>query len=102
MFKYMDKEKPTYEFSADKNRLLIEERGISFEEVIAALDNGDLLDIVAHHNREKYPNQEIYIVNIDGYIYLVPYVQKSEGIVFLKTIFPSRKLTKKYLMQVGE
>ncbi len=98
----MDKEKPIYEFSADKNRLLIEDRGISVEEVIAAVDNGDLLDIIVHHNQEKYPNQKIYIVHINGYVYLVPYVQKSAGIIFLKTIFPSRKLTKKYLMQVGE
>ncbi len=69
--------------------------------MIAALDNGDLLDVVAHHNMEKYPGQKIYRVNIDGYVYLVPYVEKSEGTVFLKTIFASRKLTKKYLGKAG-
>lgn len=97
----MESEKPNYEFSADKNQLLIKERGISFEDVIAALDNGDLLDVVAHHNVEKYPNQKIYMVNINGYVYLVPYVAKSEGTVFLKRIFPSRKLTKKYFGKAG-
>ncbi len=97
----MGKEKATYEFSADKNQLLIKERGISFEDVIAALDNGDLLDLVAQHNMEKYLNQKIYMVNIDGYVYLVPYVEKEGGTVFLKTIFPSRKLTKKYLGKAG-
>jgi uncharacterized DUF497 family protein len=90
----MEKNKPQYEFSADKNQLLIAERGISFEEVIAALDNDCLLEIVAHPNSKKYPNQEIYLIDIDGYVYLVPFVKKDENTVFLKTIFPSRKLTK--------
>ncbi|NNM58313.1 MAG: toxin [Legionellales bacterium] len=89
------------EFSADKNLLLVTERGISFEAVVAALDNSQLLDVLVHHNSEKYPNQEIYVVNIDGYVYLVPFVRKDERAVFLKTIFPSRKLTKKYLGKVG-
>lgn len=97
----MEKYKPQYEFSADKNKLLITERGISFEEVIAALDDDNLLEIVVHPNPEKYPNQQIYVINIDGYIYLVPFVKKDEHTVFLKTIFPSRKLTKKYFGKAG-
>lgn len=101
IFLYMEREKLHYEFAAEKNQLLIKERGISFEDVIAALDNGDLLDVVTHHNASKYPNQEIYMVDIDGYVYLVPYVRKDDNTVFLKTIFPSRKLTKKYLDKGG-
>jgi len=90
-----------YEFSADKNQCLIKERGISFEEVISALDNDKLLDVIVHHNREKYPKQEIYIIDINGYVYLVPFVRKNKHTVFLKTIFPSRKLTKKYISNRG-
>lgn len=37
----------------------------------------------------------MYVIEIDSYIYLVPFV--NEKIIFLKTIFPSRKATKKYL-----
>lgn len=97
----MDTKNPThYEFSPEKNQLLIKECGISFEDVVSALDNNKLLDTIAHHNLTKYPNQEIYIVNINGYVYLVPFVRKNEQTVFLKTIFPSRKLTKEYLGEV--
>lgn len=55
----MEKDKPQYEFSADKNQLLIAERGISFEDIVATLDNCNLLDIIIHPNSEKYPNQDI-------------------------------------------
>ena len=34
-----------------------------------------------------------------NYAYLVPYVQENEDSVFLKTIIPSRKATKKYLKE---
>lgn len=98
----MEDKKLHYEFSADKNQQLIKERGISFEDVVSALDNGKLLDTIDHHNVVNYPNQKIYIVEIDGYIYLVPFVRKDMQTVFLKTIFPSRKLTKKYLGKVGK
>ena len=94
--------KPYYEFSADKNQQLIKERHISFEDVISALDNDKLLDTITHHNKERYPNQEIYIIDMGGYVYLVPFVRKDKYTVFLKTIVPSRKLTKKYLGKRGE
>ena len=94
-------EKPHYEFSADKNQQLIKERLISFEDVIVALGNDKLLDTIDHHHKTKYPNQEIYIIDINGYVYLVPFVRKDKHSVFLKTIVPSRKLTKKYLGNAG-
>lgn len=97
----MQQENPHYEFSAEKNQQLIEGRGVSFEDVIVSLDSGNLLDIVTHHNKEKYPAQNIYIVDINGYVYLVPFVKKDKRTVFLKTIFPSRKFTKTYLDKVG-
>jgi hypothetical protein len=92
----MEELKPQYDFSAEKNHLLIKERGISFEDVIVALGDGRLLDVIKHP-QEKYAKQQIYIINIDDYVYLVPFVKKDEQTVFLKTIFPSRKLTKQYL-----
>ncbi len=60
------------------------------------INRGAILDIVAHPNQNKYPNQSMFILEIDGYCYLVPFVE-DENEVFLKTIIPSRKATKKYL-----
>ena len=90
-----------YEFSPDKNQALIEGRNVSFEDIVAALDNGKLLDVIVHLNELKYPGQKIYIVDLNGYVYLVPFVRKNAQIIFLKTIFSSRKLTKKYLGRGG-
>jgi uncharacterized DUF497 family protein len=97
----MHRDKSEYEFSAEKNQQLIKERGISFEDVVAAFADGKLLDVVVHHNSSKYPAQEIYMLDINGYVYLVPFVRKDKQTVFLKTIFPSRKMTKKYLHERG-
>ena len=85
-----------YTFNPEKNKVLKCERGISFEEIISAIQSDSLLDIIEHSNQNKYPNQKVYIVNVNDYVYLVPFVEK-EGSIFLKTIFPSRKLTKRYL-----
>ena len=93
----MQGKKSHYEFSAEKNQQLISERGISFEEIISAIEEDLVLDIVPHPNLAKYPNQKIYIININNYAYLVPFVRKDKDTVFLKTIFPHRKLSKRYL-----
>ena len=84
-------------YSLEKNELLRAQRNISFEDILLALENGDLVDDIEHPNKEKYPNQNIFIilVRIKDYIYLVPYVEDEESI-FLKTIIPSRKMNKKY------
>jgi hypothetical protein len=55
------------------------------------------IDTIEHPDQSKYPGQRIYILNFDGYVHMVPFVRKDEFTVFLKTIIPSRKLTKKYL-----
>lgn len=91
--------KKIYEFSSEKNYQLINERGISFEEIISALENDKLLDVVEHSNKEKYPNQDIYVLEIDDYVYLVPFIKKDHQTVFLKTIFPSRKFNKQYFRE---
>ena len=84
-------------YSLEKNEILKEQRQISFEDVILAIENGSLLDDMEHPNKEKYPNQNVFIilVEIKEYVYLVPYVEDGESI-FLKTIIPSRQMNKKY------
>lgn len=85
-----------FNWSPEKNQQLIIERGVSFEDVIFYLLQGNVLDDVAHPNADKYPGQRIFVLGIDDYVHLVPYVESSEEI-FLKTIIPSRKATKEYL-----
>ena len=85
-----------FAWNHEKNAQLIKERQISFERVIYHIEREGLLDIIKHPNSSKYPNQRIFIVNIDNYAYLVPFVENDEEI-FLKTIIPSRKATRKYL-----
>lgn len=79
-----------------KNERLRSERGISFEEIVFHIQRGDLLDVLEHPNQAKYKGQRVFVVNVNGYVYLVPFVE-SEQEVFLKTIIPSRKATKRYL-----
>lgn len=69
---------------------------MSFEEVVFCIERGQLLDIVEHPNQERYGGQRIFIVKIKDYAYLVPFVE-TEREIFLKTIIPSHKATKKYL-----
>ncbi|MBC8550390.1 MAG: BrnT family toxin [Candidatus Brocadiales bacterium] len=85
-----------FDWSEEKSRFLEQTRGVSFEDVIFHIQNGDVLDVIKHPNATQYPEQKIVVINIEGYVYLVPYV-KEKGIRFLKTIIPSRKATKEYL-----
>jgi uncharacterized DUF497 family protein len=85
-----------FRFDHEKNQKLKEERDISFEEIILLMDSGCLVDVVEHHNQKKYPKQRCYLVDVDGYIYLVPFVREG-NMIYLKTIYPSRKATKEYL-----
>ena len=87
-----------FDYSEEKNLILKETRGVNFEDVIDAIEKGDLIDDLKHPSRRKFPNQRILVVKIKGYIYLAPYVEdKKKGMVFLKTVYPSRKLSKSYL-----
>ena len=85
-----------FEWNEDKNKLLKIYRNISFEDVIKALESGRQLNIEDQHNKKKYGNQKIFIVEIGNYAYIVPFIEDEEK-VFLKTIYPSRKATKKYI-----
>ena len=83
-------------WNAEKNQFLMSERGISFEDVLFALQAGRLLDDLVHPNNDKYPNQRMFVVEIDEYAWLVPYVE-NESEIFLKSVIPSRKATRHYL-----
>ena len=85
-----------HSWNNDKNDKLKRERNISFEDILYYIEHGQLLAVVSHSNQEKYVGQKIYIIEIDNYAYLVPFVE-TENEIFLKTIIPSRKATKKYL-----
>lgn len=85
-----------FRWNHDKNELLKKERGISFEEIVLAIEADGLLDELQHRNAEKYPHQLILVVALDGYVYLVPYVEEP-NYYFLKTVIPSRKATRHYL-----
>ena len=84
-----------FDWNNEKNEELIKGRDISFEEVVFCIMHHGLLDIIEHPNKSKYPNQKIFIVDVDNYVYIVAFVEDDE-VVFLKTIIPSRKITKQY------
>lgn len=86
-----------FDWNEDKNELLKLKREAFFEDVLVAIDSGNLLDVIENPNTERYPNQKMFVVNIGNYVYLVPFVEDEEK-YFLKTMFPSRKMTKKYLI----
>ncbi len=85
-----------FDWNEEKNKELQEKRNISFERVIIAINQGFIIDILEHTNKERYAHQYLLILEIDDYVYVVPVVKDGE-IWFLKTIFPSRKYTKLYL-----
>ena len=85
-----------FDWNDEKNEILKKVRGVSFEQVELAIASGDLVDIIKHPNPARYPNQKVFLVKIENYIYSVPFIEDSEKI-FLKTIIPNSKATKKYL-----
>lgn len=88
-----------FDWNSEKNENLRIERNVSFEDVLIAIYENRLLDILEHKNQKRYPNQKILVVAIRGYVYLVPCVIDNEKI-FLKTIIPNRKATKKYIQDI--
>ena len=90
-----------YRWDLEKDEKLRKERGLSFELILFQIENGFLLDIIKHPNSMKYPSQSIFVVEIENYAYLIPFIENKEEI-FLKTIIPSRKATRNYLLKAGE
>lgn len=91
----------TYRWSEKKNEQLKRSRGISFEDVVLALESGGLLDVLAHPNPRRYPNQKVFIVAVMEYVYLIPHVEEPDH-VFLKTVIPSRKAARDYGRRGGK
>jgi uncharacterized DUF497 family protein len=87
---------PYYQWNKDKNERIKTERGLSFDQVVMHIEGGDLLDVYHHPNQERHPGQQILVVRIGEYAYVVPFVESDNG-RFLKTIIPSRKATRDYL-----
>ena len=85
-----------FEWDDAKNLKLRDERGVCFDDVLASIEAGNALDRIEHPNQKHYPGQQILVININDYVFLVPYVEDDEKL-FLKTIYPSRKFTKFYL-----
>ena len=85
-----------FEWNAGKNEVLKRTRGISFELLVVAIEEGNVLDILDHPNIEKYPNQKVYVVKLLNKVFFIPVVY-GKGSVFMKTAFRSRKLEKIYL-----
>ncbi len=90
-----------YEWDSEKNEWLKKERNISFEQIIFHLLQGDVWKISDHPDQIKYPGQKIYLVVVEGYIYLVPHIIEKEYI-FLKTIIPNSKATNDYQKEQEE
>ncbi len=84
-----------YQWSKDKNAQIKAERGLSFEQAVMHIEGDDLLNVYQHPNQERYPGQQILVVRIAEYVYVVPFVESDDG-RFLKTIIPSRKATREY------
>lgn len=84
-----------------KNTWLKIERGIGFENIQTAIEEGKLLDNIARPNRKRYPEQRVLVVIVENYVFLVPFVEDDEKL-FLKTIYPSRKFTRTYLIERTE
>jgi uncharacterized DUF497 family protein len=85
-----------FRWSHEKNEQLKATRNVSFEEVVLAIESNRLLDIVKPSNPQRYPNQRLFVVVVERYAYLVPFVEEAEY-YFLKTVIPSRKATREYL-----
>ncbi len=84
-----------FDWDKEKNQKLSEERGISFEAIVAHIEAGNIRDIIA--GKGTYKHQKQFIIEVNKYIYIIPFVEDSQKI-FLKTIIPSGKLTKKYIL----
>jgi uncharacterized DUF497 family protein len=87
-----------YNWNADKNQWLVQERGISFERIVFEISLGNEITVLMHPNQHKYPGQMISVVQVDDCVYLVPFVE-TESEIFLKTIIPSRKAKRQFRSQ---
>ncbi len=90
-----------FDWNPEKNEWLKELRNISFEEIATLLASGKFWKVMEHPNPEAYPNQRVFLIPVNHYIYFVPFVME-EDVIFLKTAFPHRKATKEYLQEKND
>lgn len=88
-------------WNREKNEWLMKNRNICFQDILFFIENDLIIDDIEHPNQEIYSGQRMMVFDINEYIHLVPYVETKDEI-FLKTIIPSRKATKKYLRRKNE
>ena len=86
----------TIRWDERKNGWLRQHRGVCFEQAAVCLASERVLDVADHPNQDRYPGQQVAVIEIDGYAYLVPY-EYTGGEIVLKTMIPSRKATQKYI-----
>jgi uncharacterized DUF497 family protein len=86
--------KKVFDWDNEKNKKLIKERNISFEAIVSLIESGNIIATVV--GKGKYVHQKQFIIEMNKYVYVVPFVEDEQKI-FLKTVIPSRKLTKKFL-----
>jgi uncharacterized DUF497 family protein len=82
----------------EKNEQLKNHRNISFEEIVLSIEKKHIVDVIEHPNQKKYKGQIFFLVERNNYIYVVPSIISDSGEeCHLKTIYPSRKYTDKFL-----
>lgn len=87
-----------FDWSPEKNEFLKKEKNLSFEEIALHLSEGKLWKVTKHPNPERYPNQKVFLVPVNDYIFFVPFIKDGEKF-FFKTAFPHRQATKEYLLE---
>ena len=90
-----------FDWNPKKNEWLKDKRNVSFEEIALLLASGHIWKLMDHPNPQKYPNQKVFLVPIDGYIHFIPFVRDGDTF-FLKTAIPSRKATKDYRKEMED
>jgi len=83
-------------FNEEKNVWLRKKRGIDFNQIGKVIKRNGFVKIIKHPNKKKYPKQRMFLVNFKNYIIVIPFIEETDYI-FLKTLYPSHKYTKKYL-----
>jgi hypothetical protein len=94
-----NKSMKTIRWSQEKNRQLQEERGLTFEMVLAAIERGDVLDDLVHPNLTRYPNQRMMVVRISNYAFLERRFSNPKSPMTIMKNHKDTKDTKFFIMQ---
>jgi len=80
-----------YQFDPEKNAWLICERGISFEQIIALIHGGKLIQVWEHPDKARYPSQLLYEIDVDGYVYVVPVAKEGQNAIPKRPSIPAER-----------